>query len=136
MSDTSSEETDELIYQAVIYKNIDLLQELLKVYPGRVHYTDNHGRTALHIAARNGSVDAVRCLIEAGANVNSMASASALCERPLHVAAIVGNTEIVELLINAGAELLATDLNDHCALELAQMTNHFQTACVLIDAIG
>lgn len=70
------------------------------------------------------------------ADVNSMAGPSALCATPLHVAAVAGRLEAVRHLIEAGAELLATDLRDHCALELAQMANQFETACLLIDAIG
>lgn len=70
------------------------------------------------------------------ADVNCMAGPSALCVTPLHVAAGAGRREAVRHLVDAGAELLATDLSDHCALELAQMTNQFETACLLIDAIG
>lgn len=65
-----------------------------------------------------------------------MAGPSALCATPLHVAAVAGHLETVQHLIEAGAELLATDLRDHCALQLAQMANQFETACLLIDAIG
>lgn len=65
-----------------------------------------------------------------------MAGPSALCATPLHLAAAAGHSKAVQHLIDAGAELLATDFKDHCALELAQMANQFETACVLIDAIG
>uniref|UniRef100_A0A0M3JD17 ANK_REP_REGION domain-containing protein n=1 Tax=Anisakis simplex TaxID=6269 RepID=A0A0M3JD17_ANISI len=70
------------------------------------------------------------------ADVNCMAGASALCMTPLHVAASSGQVSAVKRLIEHGADLLATDLSEHCALELAQMTNQFETACLLIDAIG
>ncbi|VDN03509.1 unnamed protein product [Thelazia callipaeda] len=131
----SSEDTGQLIYEAVIYNNEELLRELLKINPGKVHYRDKYGKSALHIAAQNGSVRVLDLLIKAGADVNSMAGPNALCATPLHIAAVAGRLEAVRYLIEAGAELLATDLNDHCALELAQMSNQFETACLLIDAI-
>uniref|UniRef100_A0A8R1XUT2 non-specific serine/threonine protein kinase n=1 Tax=Onchocerca volvulus TaxID=6282 RepID=A0A8R1XUT2_ONCVO len=131
----SSEETGQLVYEAVMYENEELLRELLEVNPGKVYYRDKYGRSALHIAAQNGNVPILDLLIKAGADVNSMAGPSALCATPLHVAAVAGHLEAVRHLIEAGAELLATDLRDHCALELAQMANQFETACVLIDAI-
>ncbi|VDN18660.1 unnamed protein product [Gongylonema pulchrum] len=131
----SPEENGQLVYEAVLYNNEELLRELLEANPGKVHYRDKHGRSALHIAAQNGVLAVVDLLIKAGADVNSMAGPSALCATPLHVAAVSGRLNVVRRLIDAGAELLATDLRDHCALELAQMANHFETACLLIDAI-
>ncbi|VDK83805.1 unnamed protein product [Litomosoides sigmodontis] len=132
---SSSEEIGQLVYEAVMYENEELLQELLEANPGEIYYTDKHGKTALHIAAQNGSLSILDLLIKAGADVNSMAGPSALCATPLHVAAVAGHLETVRHLIEAGAELLATDLRDHCALQLAQMANQFETACLLIDAI-
>lgn len=135
MTESSPEETGQLVYQAVVYENEELLRDLLQANPDKVHFRDTHGRSALHIAAQHGNVRLIELLIKAGADVNSIAGPSALCATPLHIAATGGRKEAVRRLVDAGAELLATDLRDHCALELAQMANHFETACILIDAI-
>uniref|UniRef100_A0A9J2PYQ2 non-specific serine/threonine protein kinase n=1 Tax=Ascaris lumbricoides TaxID=6252 RepID=A0A9J2PYQ2_ASCLU len=135
MTESTPDETGQLIYQAVVYDNEELLRDLLQANPNKVHYKDAYGRSPLHIAAQHGNTAIIDLLVAAGADVNCMAGPSALCVTPLHVAAGAGRREAVRHLVDAGAELLATDLSDHCALELAQMTNQFETACLLIDAI-
>uniref|UniRef100_A0A915AF19 non-specific serine/threonine protein kinase n=1 Tax=Parascaris univalens TaxID=6257 RepID=A0A915AF19_PARUN len=135
MTESTPDETGQLIYQAVVYDNEELLRDLLQANPNKVHYKDAYGRSPLHIAAQHGNTAIIDLLLAAGADVNCMAGPSALCVTPLHVAAGAGRREAVRHLVDAGAELLATDLSEHCALELAQMTNQFETACLLIDAI-
>lgn len=68
--------------------------------------------------------------------MNEAAGPSILCATPLHIAAAEGKHEIVKRLIDEGADLFATDLREHCALELAQMNNKTTAARVLLDAIG
>ncbi|VDN51129.1 unnamed protein product [Dracunculus medinensis] len=131
----SAEDMDQLIFQAAFYDNEELLRDLVQAYPEKVNYKDKYGRSALHLAAQHGNLTIVDLLLAAGANVNSITGPNLSCVTPLHVAAVNGKYAVVQRLINCGAELLAVDLSDHCALELAQMGNHFEVACLLIDAI-
>ena len=56
--------------------------------------------TILHIAARMGSVEDMRVLIDYGANVNAVGD---LGYTPLHQAAMRGHVKAVRLLLKAGA---------------------------------
>ncbi|EMD38081.1 hypothetical protein CERSUDRAFT_113222 [Gelatoporia subvermispora B] len=65
------------------------------------------GRTPLHIAALNGSVNAANFLLEAGALVHLRDS---LGHTPLYYAARQGHESIVEVLVKAGALLSGSDV--------------------------
>lgn len=60
--------------------------------------------------------DALRMLIQAGADVNTRGSAGGTA---LIMAACSGNTESAELLLRAGADVLAKDLHGHTARDYA-----------------
>ncbi len=71
------------------------------------------------------------------ADVNATCDRERLLRTPLHVAASYGHGEIVRRLIaSRGVDLMHVDMEEHCALELAQMGSHIETACLLIDALG
>jgi len=63
--------------------------------------TDGDGRSALHLAAWRGQMQAARALIRAGANPNARDAQSG--ETPLHAATRANRPEMVELLLAAGA---------------------------------
>ena len=56
---------------------------------------DEAGNTALHAAARDKDVDAVKSLLEAGANPST---ANKSGEAPIHLAAMAGNLSIVKMI--------------------------------------
>jgi hypothetical protein len=65
------------------------------------------GQTALHIAAIWNALDALRCLIKAGADVNAQNSLRG--STPLHAAASRGSIEAARILIEHGADPLIAD---------------------------
>ena len=85
------------------------------------------GETPLHVATfhahRAGAYECVRCLLAAGANVNSKTKnrigsdtfdgGYVVGETPLHNAAAYGNMAMIRLLIDAGADVLAEDADGH-----------------------
>ena len=63
---------------------------------------DVGGYTKLHIAASNGDVDEVKCLLAAGADVNGL---NDFDHSALHFAAEHGYVEVVRLLVDHGADI-------------------------------
>lgn len=95
------------LMNAVSYNYLDIARALLDsgartdVHSGR--FGDDG--TALHIAARDGSVDMVALLLDGGADVNAREACGAT---PLHWAVSVenmGRESVVELLLDRGAEI-------------------------------
>eukprot|EP01121_Diplochlamys_sp_Union-15-3_P013521 TRINITY_DN4202_c0_g1_i1.p1 TRINITY_DN4202_c0_g1~~TRINITY_DN4202_c0_g1_i1.p1 ORF type:complete len:369 (-),score=47.20 TRINITY_DN4202_c0_g1_i1:164-1270(-) len=81
-------------YQKVVKRIVALAPDL--------EAKNQYGETALHLAARNGTLDLVSLLISQKANVNALDSSN---ETPLHIAARAGRKEIVSLLIENGADI-------------------------------
>jgi len=61
---------------------------------------------ALHVAVRNGHVDVVRLLVDAGADVEAqMTTASVSGLTPLHLAVQSGQMDVIDLLLAAGSNV-------------------------------
>jgi ankyrin repeat protein len=74
------------------------------------------GDTPLHVMARRADMEAIKLLVEAGANVNAVGE---MGETPLHVAVQKGHAQIVEVLLNAGALTTIRSEFDKTPAELA-----------------
>ena len=83
--------------------------------------------TALMLAVRNQQADAVKALIDLGANVNFMKAGMSV----LIAASYQGNVEIVKALLDGGADTAWADENGDTALDVALATNHPQIAALL-----
>lgn len=81
------------------------------------------GRTALHIACINGSVDAVRALLSNGADMHIKAD-SATGERPLHTCCMNGQLACAKLLVEAGCSPDLRDNFGHNAAFWAHQKGH------------
>jgi len=89
------------------------LQRLLKSRD--INTTDSENWTALHFAAHEGIVAAVKVLLAEGASVDAEMPAG---WRPLHLAAQQGKKDVVELLLKAGADVNAgSTLDGRTALD-------------------
>jgi len=73
------------------------------------------GQTALHIAAIWNSLDALRCLIGAGANVNVQNTLRG--STPLHSAAQRGSVGAAKVLLESGANPMIADQTGQCPFE-------------------
>ena len=68
--------------------------------------TKDKGDSALHFAAANGHLEAVKLLCEKGANVNRINEEDST---PVHVAAQRGNTDIIKFLNSNGGDISRRD---------------------------
>ncbi len=78
-----------------------------------------------------GNTDAVRQLIDSGANVNA---ASETGVTPLMNAAGMGNKEVVQLLLARGAEVNAKTTGNYTALMQAALVGQTEIVKILLDA--
>lgn len=107
---------------------VDLVKYLLSV--GARLKVDGQHEPTIHQAVRSGKPEMVKLILEAGAEVNEIAS---LDETPLHLAAEEdANAEIVRILVAAGADLQAMRIFDETPLAVAQRTGAAKVAQELI----
>ena len=90
------------IFEAAAVGETSRVSELLGADASAAQAMSKDGGTALHLAAFFRSADAAALLIEAGADVNSVATGFGNVT-PLHSAAAGHETRIVEALLKAGA---------------------------------
>lgn len=117
---------------ATEHKNINTIQHLIKQGADvnfSCPYDKDEYRTKLHSAAKNGSIELVKLLIENGANVNARDKYG---ETPLHHSIYhsvldetqsnnnVSKEEIVKLLIENGADVNAKNNNEKTPLHYAE----------------
>ncbi|KAK2149384.1 hypothetical protein LSH36_454g01021 [Paralvinella palmiformis] len=74
----------------------------------------NRRFTCLHLAARNGHIDVMRLLLQAGVDINRQ-TLNGTC---LHEAALYGKIEAVRILLEAGIDVNQTNSYDQTALDI------------------
>lgn len=95
--------------------------------------TPGSGGTALHIAVLADQTEAVRFLIEKGADVNVRAK-NQKENAPLHWAVVYGRAEAVDLLVQHGADVKAKDAEGETPLHHAAFFGRVGIAKVLLQA--
>jgi uncharacterized protein len=91
-------------YEAAAFGRIHRLERLLDEDPDAANAKSPDGFTALHLAIFGGSEDAVRLLLDRGADPNALATSEIARVRPLGTAAFVGRSDLETILLEAGAD--------------------------------
>lgn len=96
-----------------------------------VNESDCYDNSPLHIAAKQGYLDIVQCLVENGAILDDKNEEE---ETPLHLAAKHGRTNIVRELIKTDTTIVNDeDENSNTALHLAAQCGHHKVVKLLLD---
>jgi hypothetical protein len=96
---------DELpVYEAAAFGRIERLRRLLDDDPASANAWSPDGFTALHLAIFGGSEEAVRLLLERGADPNALATSEIARVRPLGTAVFVRRPDLEKILREGGAD--------------------------------
>jgi hypothetical protein len=148
-SESESESKSEIFCTACVSGNVPeiirMLKEDLNLANAHGMVREDHrefmkklgaegGWSALHLAAHYGQLNVVQILIEAGANLNSLAENNE-ANTPLMAAVAGGQIEIVSQLVKSGADPLRTDADGRAnAITLAEIDKKFEIAALLKTA--
>ncbi|PON50584.1 Transmembrane protein [Trema orientale] len=98
--------------------HLDVLKQLLQVFPNLAMTTDLSNSTALHTAATQGHIDVVNLLLETDSNLAKIARNNG--KTVLHSAARMGHLEVVKsLLTKDPSTAFRTDKKGQTALHMA-----------------
>jgi ankyrin repeat protein len=139
MQDKNKNE-DREIHQAAKAGDLTALRKLLFADRSSIEASDRYETKPLHHAARSGSLECVKFLVENGANVNANAWFGT---KPLHYAARGGNVECVRFLVENGANIHAkcsgnktTAIFEASTVEVAQFLVERGAKLNLISSLG
>ena len=104
---------------------------LQKMTPNAINAPGTLGKTALILAARNGHVEIVQALVDAGADIDLQSKSGSTA---LMFAASKGHTDVVKALLGADADLNAKNNNKNTALMVAAQNGHVGCVQVLLAA--
>ena len=119
--------------EAAAFGRVERLRELLDVDSARVSELSLDGFTPLHMAVFGGSADAVRLLLERGADPNTIAESSIARVPPLGTAAFVRRPDLAELLLDGGADVNALAEGNFTALDSAVQNDDQPMIRLLLD---
>jgi ankyrin repeat protein len=123
------------VFEAAAFGLNDLLRELLDREPELARSFSGDGFTALHLAAFLGHADAVRLLLDRGADPNAVAISEQIGPvQPLHSAAATRRLECARLLVERGADVNARQSGGYTPLHEAAGNGDMELTRLLLEA--
>ncbi|EPB68267.1 hypothetical protein ANCCEY_12648 [Ancylostoma ceylanicum] len=132
-SEIKDRENRSCLMWAVCAGNVEVIEYLVrKTSPDR-QARDNHGFTALHLAAMVGNENICKVLVRQGWNLSER---DKLDNTPLHLAAGRGHTDVVRFLVTAGANMNEKDAMDRTPVYWACFGGQAHTLYCMIKELG
>jgi ankyrin repeat protein len=123
------------VFEAAAFGREERVEELLESDPGLARSFSGDGFTALHLAAFFGHAEALRLLLDAGADPNAVGTSEQIGPvQPLHSAAATGRLECARLLLERGADVNARQGGGFTALHAAAASSDGELARLLLAA--
>lgn len=119
------------VFDAAGLGRLERLRELLDVEPQLARALSDDGFTPLHLAAFTGEVDALRLLVERGAALEELSTASFARVRPLGTAVFARQRASVETLLELGADPNGAGEGGFVPLETAESNGDEELARLL-----
>jgi ankyrin repeat protein len=94
----------ETVFEAAAFGRVGRLEELLSEQPELARSWSEDGFTPLHLACFAGGAETTRLLVERGADLEALSTASFAQVRPLGTAAFARDHDSARVLLEAGAD--------------------------------
>jgi ankyrin repeat protein len=121
------------VYEAATFGRVDRLRELLDEHPARVGDLSGDGFSPLHGAVFGRSAEAMRVLLDRGADPNLRSEGTIARVPPLGTAAFVRRPDLAALLIEAGADVNGEGDGGFTALDAAVQNEDEAMITVLLE---
>ncbi|GMT28597.1 hypothetical protein PFISCL1PPCAC_19894, partial [Pristionchus fissidentatus] len=128
------DDTFQLIRQAILFENEELLVDLLSADSINCGLRDESGRTPLMLAAHNGRLNALQIILNLAPDTIDYCS-PLTGKTALHLSCEAGESGAVSLLLGAGSDPSIIDRSGYCALEVAHMAGHSSVTDIMIHSI-
>lgn len=122
------------LHLAARKNNADVLKLFLDTKPELISLANKNGYTCAHIAAMNGSLEAIKELLRFNRDSVINARIKKTNSTALHLACENGNAEIVKLLMNSGAKPNDENALGETALHLAAKEGHVKVLHAIRNA--
>jgi uncharacterized protein len=121
------------VFEAAAFGRTERLIQILDGDASQAAAFSDDGFTALHLAVFANEAEAVRVLIQRGADVNVCSKGPIARVPPLGTAAFVGSTPLAKLLLDAGADVDGHGEEGFTALHAAGQSGNEELVRLLLE---